>query len=55
MIVFCLWAYLRLKDKRWSDLAVLIGSGAVAIGYFVLIIALTGRQYLPLMRKVFRI
>lgn len=55
MIVFCAWAYLRLGDKRGSDIGVLAGSGAAAIGYLVAIIALFGPQYLPLVRKVFHV
>jgi len=55
MISCCLWAYLRLRNKRWTDVGILLGSGAVAIGYFATIIAIFGPQYLPLLRKVFRI
>ncbi len=55
MIAFCFWAYLRLRNKRWTDIGILLGSGAVAIGYFASIIAIFGPQYLPLFRKVFRI
>ena len=54
MIACCLWAYLRLRNKRWTDIGILLGSGAVAIGYFGSIIAIFGPQYLPLFRKVFR-
>jgi len=55
MIACCLWAYLRLRNKRWTDVGILLGSGAVAIGYFATIIAIFGPQYLPLFRKVFPI
>ena len=55
MIAFCLWAYLRLRNKRLTDIGILLGSGAVAIGYFAAIIAIFGPQYLPLFRKVFRL
>ncbi len=55
MIAFCLWAYLRLRDRRLTDIGILLGSGAVAIGYFAVIIAIFGPQYLPLFRKVFRL
>lgn len=55
MIAFCLWAYLRLRNKRWTDIGILLGSGVIAIGYFAAIVAIFGPQYLPLFRKVFRI
>ena len=55
MIAFCVWAYLRLRNKHLTDVGILLGSGAVAIGYFALIIAIFGPQYLPLFRKVFRL
>jgi uncharacterized membrane protein len=55
MIAFCLWAYLRLRSKRLTDISILLGSGAIAIGYFAAIIAIFGPQYLPLFRKVFRL
>lgn len=55
MIVFCAWAYTRLNKKRWSDVAVMLGSGVLAIGYFAGIIVLFGRQYLPLLRVVFHV
>lgn len=55
MIAFCLWAYLRLRNKRLTDIGILLGSGAVAIGYFAAIIAIFGPQYLPLFRKAFRL
>lgn len=52
MIAFCIWAYLRLQNKRWTDIGVLLAGGVLAIGYFVTIIAIFGPQYLPLLRKV---
>lgn len=51
LIVSCLFAYARLRDKRWSDLAVLLISGILAIGYFVAIIVVFGPQFLPLLRR----
>ena len=55
MIIGCAIAYPRLPDKRGSDAFVLIGSGAAAIVYFWVIIALTGPQYLPLFRRTFHV
>lgn len=55
MIVFCIWAYVNLRDKRWSDVFVLVASAFLSIGYFALIVALTGPQYLPIFRRVFHI
>ena len=55
MIAFCLWAYLRLGSKPLTDISILLGSEAFAIGYFAAIIAIFGPQYLPLFRKVFRL
>lgn len=55
MIAFCLWAYLRLRNKRLTDIGILLGSGAVAISYFAAIIAMFGPRYLPLFRKVLRL
>jgi len=40
----------RPTRKSWMEF---VGGGAIAIGYFLLIIATTGRQYLPLMHRVF--
>lgn len=42
-------------NKRLTDIGILLGSGAVAIGYFAAIIVIFGPQYLPLLRKVFRL
>jgi hypothetical protein len=54
MIAFSLWVYLRLRSKRLTD-HILLGSGAIAIGYFAAIIAIFGRQYLPPLQKIFRL
>ena len=54
LIIGCGAAFLRLKPKgrAWAEFA---GGGAIAIGYFLLIVLIAGRQYLPLMRRVFGI
>jgi len=55
MILFCAIGYARLPNKRWTDAGVLLVSGAAAIAYFWLIIALAGPQHLPLFRRTFHI
>ena len=46
LIVACVWAYLRLPDKRISDAAVFVGASALTIGYFSLILGLMGSRFL---------
>ncbi len=55
LIVACLLAYSRIRPKpAWSPLRFLAG-GLLAIAYFVGIILLFGRQYVPLLRRVFAV
>ncbi|HEY2824464.1 MAG TPA: hypothetical protein VGI83_02865 [Gemmatimonadales bacterium] len=54
LLVGCVAGFLRTKPTRkaWMEF---VGGGAIAIGYFLLIIVTTGRQYLPLMHRVFHL
>jgi len=40
LIVCSIWAYWRIKNKRWSDLAILMGSAVISIGYLAGVVAL---------------
>jgi hypothetical protein len=46
LIVCCVWAYLRLPNKRPLDAVVFVAASALTIGYFSLILALMGSQFL---------
>lgn len=52
LIVACLVAFVRMPRRR-RDWFRFVGGGFVAIGYFVLIIVTTGRQYIGLLEEVF--
>jgi hypothetical protein len=45
LIVCCIWAYWRIRSKRWSDLAILAGSAAISIGYLAGVVALFWPQF----------
>jgi hypothetical protein len=46
LIMACVWAYLRLPNKRPSDALVFVTGSVTAIGYFAGILALWGSRYL---------
>jgi hypothetical protein len=52
LLVGCVAGFLNTRPTRksWMEF---VGGGAIAIAYFLLIIVTTGRQYLPLMHRVF--
>ena len=54
LIVACLAGFLRMRPdlKRWGQF---IGGGALAVGYFVLIIITTGPQYIDLLKRLFHL
>lgn len=54
LIGACLAGFLRTRPGigRWGHFA---GGGALAIGYFVLIITTTGPQYIGLLKRVFHL
>jgi hypothetical protein len=54
MIVGYLVCFLRLKPKRRQG-AEFLTAGVLAVAYFVLIIWMTGPQYIPLIKKVFHL
>ena len=54
LIIGCLAGFLRLHP-RLMDWLKFVAAGALAIAYFLLIIVTTGRQYIPLMKKVFHL
>jgi hypothetical protein len=40
LIVCCIWAYRRMKNKRWSDLEILVGSALISVVYLAGVVAL---------------
>lgn len=54
IIMGCAAGFIRLRPRvrEWAQFA---AGGALAIGYFVLIIVTAGPQYIGLMKRVFRI
>ena len=51
-LILCLvWAYIRSPNKKVTDIGILLGSFAISVGYFVLIIALFWPQFLPSMKR----
>ncbi len=55
LIACCVVGYFRIKPRILGDALKFLAGGLVAIGYFVLIIILFGRQYVPLLRRVFHV
>ncbi len=55
LIACCLIGFFKIKPKSRWDAVKFLGGGLLAIGYFVVIINLFGRQYVPLLRRVFHI
>ena len=54
MLVACVVGLLRLRPGG-RELGEFVLGGVLAVGFFVLIIFATGRQYIPLVRHVFRV
>ena len=54
MMAACAFGWLRLRPGR-REVGEFVLGGLLAVGYFVLIIFATGRQYIPLIRHVFRL
>ena len=54
LIIGCLAGFLR-QHPRVRDWLKFFAGGALVIVYFLLIIVTTGRQYIPLMKKVFHL
>jgi hypothetical protein len=54
LIIACLVGFLRTRPgaRRWGKF---IAGGALAVGYFVAIVITTGPQYIPLLKRVFRL
>ena len=40
LIVCCIWAYGRIKNKQWSDLEILVGSALISVVYLAGVVAL---------------
>ena len=55
MIIFCIWAYIRLRGKSWRDAGILAASAFLSTGYFAVIVVLTAPKFLPLFRRAFHI
>ena len=55
LIGCCLVGYFRIKPRGSWEAVKFFGGGLIAIGYFSGIIILFGPQYIPLLRRVFRI
>jgi hypothetical protein len=55
LIGFCLVGFARIKPKTGWDFLKFLAGGLLAIGYFVGIIIAFGPQYVPLLRRVFRL
>ena len=52
MIAGCLAGFLCMRPRRWPQF---VAAGILSIGYLVAIIFLAGRQYIPLMHRVFHL
>ena len=52
LIVCAVWAYVRLPNKRVSDIWVLVGSFILSVGYLLVMIALLWSQFIPQMKKM---
>jgi hypothetical protein len=40
LIICCIWAYRRMKNKQWSDLEILVGSALISVVYLAGAVAL---------------
>src|SRR5262245_61279398 len=52
LVVSCLWGYLRLRDKSWSDLGLLVVAFGAVAAFFVSIFAAFTPQYLGMFRHL---
>ena len=54
LIIGCVAGFLRQRPggREWARFW---AGGAIAVGYFVVIIFTTGQQYIPLLKRVFRV
>lgn len=54
LIVACLAGFLRMRPrvKQWGQF---LAGGVLAVGYFILIIVITGPQYIGLLKRTFRL
>ena len=53
LIMCCVWAYTRLRDRRLGDLLVIGASAAASIGYFVTMMALFRPEFLTGVKHIF--
>jgi hypothetical protein len=52
VVVGCVWAYTRLRKKRWTDMAIFGLALILTTGFFAAVIALFQPRYLPLFRGI---
>jgi len=55
LIASCLVGYFRIKRRSWWEPLKFLAGGLTAVGYFAVIIVVFGPQYVPLLRRVFKI
>ncbi len=54
LLIACAAGWLRMRPGL-RQVGEFVGGGALAVAYFVVIILTTGPQYVPLLRRVFRV
>jgi hypothetical protein len=54
LVVFSLWGYSRLRNRRWSDVASFAAVILAVAGFFVAIFAVFAPQYLGMFRNILR-
>jgi hypothetical protein len=52
LIVCCAWAYAKRRDRKASDLAILVASAVASVGYFVAIMAAFRPEFLAGVRHI---
>jgi hypothetical protein len=53
LVIFSLWGYSRLQNKKWSDLGLFVAATGVVAGFFVALFAVFAPQYLSMFRPIF--
>jgi hypothetical protein len=53
LVLFCLWGYLRLRNKSWSDLGLFVAASGLVTAFFVAIFAAFAPQYLGMFKHLF--
>src|SRR4029079_11612391 len=52
LVIFCVWGYLRLRNRSWSDVALFVGTLVLVAGFFIVIFAAFAPQFLGMFKRL---